>query len=71
MNGFVETWIKSSKKPVSKNTGPELYSEHCKTSETVIFAKIFKDWKLLIILTESSILDVLQHSEYASDISIS
>ena len=30
------------------------------------FAKMVKDWKLLIILTKSSILDIWQHSEYAS-----
>ena len=29
-------------------------------------AEMIKDWKLLIILTKSSILDVSQHFEYAS-----
>ena len=28
-------------------------------------AEMVKDWKLLIILTKSSILDVTQHFEYA------
>ena len=50
-------------KPVLKHIGP-VYSEPCKTSKMEFFAKIFEGWKLLIILTKNSILDVWQHSEY-------
>ena len=42
----------------------EVYSESCQTSKMERFAKI----KLLTILAKCSILDVLQDSEYASEI---
>ena len=51
---------------IQKNSAvnPEVYSEYFQTSKMERFAKI----KLLTILAKCSILDVLQDSEYASEI---
>ena len=59
MNGFVEKWIKPSKNQFPK-MNPGKHLKWC------FLSKLFKGWKLLIILRKIFILDVWQHSEYSS-----
>ena len=45
-----------------------MYSESFETSKMELFAKIVSDFQPLTILAKSSILDVWQDYEYASDV---
>ena len=47
----------------------EASSEPSQTTKMELFVKIAKDWNPLIIFKESSILDIRQISEYASEFS--
>ena len=49
---------------------PETYSELSKTSSMELFEKIVKSWKPLTIFAKTSILDIWQDSDYASDFSL-
>ena len=46
----------------------EANSESCQTSMMELFAKIVKNEKLFTIFAKSSILDIRQGSEYASEL---
>ena len=45
----------------------EAYSEPCQTSILVLFVKIVNRWLSLTVFAKSSILDILQGSEYVSE----
>ena len=47
----------------------EAYSEPCQTSKMEVFGKIVNGFSFLIIFGKSSILDVFQDSEFASEAS--
>ena len=47
----------------------EAYSEPCKTSKMEVFAKIVNDFLFWLFLQKSSILDVWEDSEFASEAS--
>ena len=57
------------KHPLTLEANPEAYSEPCQTSKMELFAKIVNGFSYLNIFAKSSISDVSQNSEFASEAS--
>ena len=58
-----------NKTSLTLEANSEGYSEPCQTSKMDVFAKIVNGFSSLTIFAESSVLDVWQESEFASEAS--
>ena len=55
--------------PLTLEANPEAYLEPCQTSKMELFTKIVNGFSYLNIFAKSSISDVSQNSEFASEVS--